>query len=171
MSIDEFIWYLYTDTGYYGYVGALDGGVQRQANLRILFQRARQYEQTSYKGLFNFINFINKLRISSGDMGSAKILGENENVVRIMSIHKSKGLEFPVVILSALGKGFNMQDLNKKVLFHGELGYGPDFVDINKRITYNTVLKQHLKRKLNGKLVREMRVLYVALTRAKEKLK
>ncbi len=171
MSIDEFIWYLYTDTGYYGYVGALDGGVQRQANLRILFQRARQYEQTSYKGLFNFINFINKLRISSGDMGSAKILGENENVVRIMSIHKSKGLEFPVVILSALGKGFNMQDLNKKVLFHGELGYGPDFVDINKRITYNTVLKQALKKKIKMEsLSEEMRVLYVALTRAKEKL-
>lgn len=171
MSIDEFIWYLYTDTGYYGYVGALDGGVQRQANLRILFQRARQYEQTSYKGLFNFINFINKLRISSGDMGSAKILGENENVVRIMSIHKSKGLEFPVVILSALGKGFNMQDLNKKVLFHGELGYGPDFVDINKRIAYNTVLKQALKKKIKMEsLSEEMRILYVALTRAKEKL-
>ncbi|MCY6354614.1 helicase-exonuclease AddAB subunit AddA [Clostridium sp. ZS2-4] len=171
MSIDEFIWYLYTDTGYYGYVGAMDGGVQRQANLRILFQRARQYEQTSYKGLFNFINFINKLRISSGDMGSAKILGENENVVRIMSIHKSKGLEFPVVILSALGKGFNMQDLNQKVLFHGELGYGPDFVDINKRITYNTVLKQALKKKIKMEsLSEEMRILYVALTRAKEKL-
>lgn len=171
MSIDEFIWYLYTDTGYYGYVGAMDAGVQRQANLRILFQRARQYEQTSYKGLFNFINFINKLRISSGDMGSAKILGENENVVRIMSIHKSKGLEFPVVILSALGKGFNMQDLNQKVLFHGELGYGPDFVDINKRITYNTVLKQALKKKIKMEsLSEEMRILYVALTRAKEKL-
>lgn len=171
MSIDEFIWYIYTDTGYYGYVGAMDGGVQRQANLRILFQRARQYEQTSYKGLFNFINFINKLRISSGDMGSAKILGENENVVRIMSIHKSKGLEFPVVILSALGKGFNMQDLNQKVLFHGELGYGPDFVDINKRITYNTVLKQALKKKIKMEsLSEEMRILYVALTRAKEKL-
>ncbi|MCY6371393.1 helicase-exonuclease AddAB subunit AddA [Clostridium ganghwense] len=171
MPIDEFIWYLYTDTGYYGYVGAMAGGVQRQANLRILFQRARQYEQTSYKGLFNFINFINKLKVSSGDMGSAKILGENENVVRIMSIHKSKGLEFPVVILSALGKGFNMQDLNQKILFHGELGYGPDFVDINKRVTYQTVLKQALKKKIKMEsLSEEMRILYVALTRAKEKL-
>ena len=99
MPIDEFIWYLYMDTAYYGYVGAMPNGVLRQANLKILFQRAKQYEQTSFKGLFNFINFINKLRKSSGDMGSAKILGENEDVVRIMSIHKSKGLEFPVVFL------------------------------------------------------------------------
>lgn len=171
MPIDEFIWYLYTDTGYYGYVGAMSSGIQRQANLKIFFQRARQYESTSYKGLFNFINFINKLKVSSGDMGSAKILGENENVVRIMSIHKSKGLEFPVVILSGLGKGFNMQDLNQKILFHGELGYGPDFVDISKRISYQTVLKQALKKKIKMEtLSEEMRILYVALTRAKEKL-
>ncbi|MDJ0288801.1 helicase-exonuclease AddAB subunit AddA, partial [Bacillus altitudinis] len=82
MPIDEFIWFLYSDTSYYGYVGTMPNGVQRQANLRILFQRAKQYESTSFKGLFNFINFINKLKKSSGDMGSAKILGENENVVR-----------------------------------------------------------------------------------------
>ncbi len=104
IDIDEFIWFLYMETGYYGYAGALQAGEQRQANLRILFQRAKQYAKTSYKGLFNFINFINKLKFSSGDMGSAKILGENENVIRIMSIHKSKGLEFPVVILSGTGK-------------------------------------------------------------------
>ena len=169
--IDELLWYLYTDTGYYGYVGAMAGGVQRQANLRILFERARQYSKNSYKGLFNYINFINKLRVSSGDMGSAKILGENENVVRIMSIHKSKGLEFPVVFLSGLGKGFNMKDLNNRVLFHRELGYGPDFVDIEKRVTYPTVLKQSLKKKIKMEtLSEEMRILYVALTRAKEKL-
>ncbi|MCY6483370.1 helicase-exonuclease AddAB subunit AddA [Clostridium aestuarii] len=171
MPIDEFIWYLYTDTGYYGYVGAMAGGVQRQANLRVLFQRARQYEQTSYKGLFNFINFINKLKVSSGDMGSAKILGENENVVRIMSIHKSKGLEFPVVILSGLGKNFNMQDLNESILFHQQLGLGPKYVNLEKRISYETVLKQALKKKIKMEsLSEEMRILYVALTRAKEKL-
>lgn len=171
MPIDEFIWYLYTDTGYYGYVGALSGGVQRQANLRILFQRARQYEMTSYKGLFNFINFINRLKVSSGDMGSAKTLGENDNVVRIMSIHKSKGLEFPVVFLSALGKNFNMQDLNKRILFHGELGFGPDYIDLEKRLSYSTVIKEALKKKIKVEtLSEEMRILYVALTRAKEKL-
>jgi ATP-dependent helicase/nuclease subunit A len=171
MPIDEFIWHLYTSTGYYGYVGALAGGIQRQANLRILFQRARQYEKTSYKGLFNFINFINKLKVSSGDMGSAKILGENENVVRIMSIHKSKGLEFPVVFLCALGKNFNMQDLNKKILFHNELGYGPDYINLEKRMSYPTALKQALRKKIKIEtLSEEMRILYVALTRAKEKL-
>ena len=171
MPIDEFIWYLYTDTGYYGYIGAMPGGVQRQANLRVLFQRARQYEETSYKGLFNFINFINKLKISSGDMGSAKTLGENENVVRIMSIHKSKGLEFPVVFLSGTGKNFNLMDINKSILFHHELGYGPDFVDPLRRISYPTVLKQALRKKIKiENLSEEMRVLYVAFTRAKEKL-
>ncbi|MBU3142633.1 helicase-exonuclease AddAB subunit AddA [Clostridium sp. CF012] len=171
MPIDEFIWYLYTDTGYYGYIGAMPGGIQRQANLRVLFQRARQYEETSYKGLFNFINFINKLKISSGDMGSAKTLGENENVVRIMSIHKSKGLEFPVVFLSGTGKNFNLMDINKSILFHHDLGYGPDFVDPIRRISYPTVLKQALRKKIKiESLSEEMRVLYVAFTRAKEKL-
>ena len=171
MPIDEFIWHLYTDTGYYGYIGAMPAGIQRQANLRVLFQRARQFEETSYKGLFNFINFINKLKISSGDMGSAKTLGENENVVRIMSIHKSKGLEFPVVFLSGTGKNFNLMDINKSILFHHDLGYGPDFVDPIRRISYPTVLKQALKKKIKiESLSEEMRVLYVAFTRAKEKL-
>ena len=171
MPIDEFIWYLYTSTGYYGYVGAMPAGIQRQANLKVLFQRARQYEETSYKGLFNFINFINKLKVSSGDMGSAKTLGENENVVRIMSIHKSKGLEFPVVFLSGAGKNFNLMDINKSILFHHELGYGPDFVDPVRRISYPTILKQALKKTIKiESLSEEMRVLYVAFTRAKEKL-
>ncbi|MBK5241028.1 helicase-exonuclease AddAB subunit AddA [Clostridium sp.] len=171
MPIDEFIWLLYTSTGYYGYVGAMPQGVQRQANLRVLFQRARQYEETSYKGLFNFINFINKLKVSSGDMGSAKTLGENENVVRIMSIHKSKGLEFPVVFLSGAGKNFNLMDINKSILFHQELGFGPDFVDPVRRISYPTVLKEALKKTIRiESLSEEMRVLYVAFTRAKEKL-
>jgi len=171
MPIDEFIWYLYTETGYYGFTGAMPGGAQRQANLRVLFERARQYEKTSYKGLFNFINFINKLKNSSGDMGSAKILGENENVVRIMSIHKSKGLEFPIVILSGSGKQFNLMDMNRSILFHGELGLGPDYVDPDRRISYPTVVKQVLKRKIKIEtLSEEMRILYVAFTRAKEKL-
>jgi ATP-dependent helicase/nuclease subunit A len=171
MPIDEFIWYLYMDTSYYGYVGAMAGGIQRQANLRILFQRARQYEQTSFSGLFNFINFINRLRNSSGDMGSAKVLGENEDVVRIMSIHKSKGLEFPIVILAGCGKKFNLMDLNKKILFHEDMGYGPDFIDYKRRISYSTIKKQAMKKKFKlESLSEEMRILYVAFTRAKEKL-
>ena len=169
--IDEFIWYLYMDTAYYGYVGAMPNGKLRQANLKILFQRAKQFEQTSFKGLFNFINFINKLRSSSGDMGSAKVLGENEDVVRIMSIHKSKGLEFPVVFTSGFGKQFNLMDLNKSILYHDDLGFGPDYVDLEKRISYSTLAKEAIKKKiLFETLSEEMRILYVAFTRAKEKL-
>ena len=171
MPIDEFIWYLYSDTAYYGYVGAMVNGVQRQANLRILFQRAKQYEQTSFKGLFNFINFINRLKKSSGDLGTAKILGENEDVVRIMSIHKSKGLEFPVVFLSGCGKQFNLMDSKDSLLFHEELGIGADCIDIEKRIKYKTLQKYAIKKKFELEtLSEEMRILYVALTRAKEKL-
>ncbi|WHH57448.1 helicase-exonuclease AddAB subunit AddA [Petroclostridium sp. X23] len=171
MSTDELIWYLYTDTGYFSFVGVMPGGEQRQANLKILFERARQFEETSYKGLFNFINFINKLKSSRGDMGSAKILGENENVVRIMSIHKSKGLEFPVVFVCGTGKQFNMQDMNKSILLHQDLGFGPEFVDHERRIAYPSVPKQALKYKIKlESLSEEMRILYVAFTRAKEKL-
>ncbi|BFK79873.1 helicase-exonuclease AddAB subunit AddA [Clostridium baratii] len=169
--IDEFIWYLYMDTSYYGYVGAMPNGVLRQANLKILFQRAKQYEETSFKGLFNFMNFINKLRKSSGDMGSAKILGENEDVVRIMSIHKSKGLEFPVVFLAGAGKQFNLMDLNNRILHHDDLGFGPDYIDLEKRISYSTLPKEAIKKKIRLEtLSEEMRILYVAFTRAKEKL-
>lgn len=171
VPIDEFIWYLYMDTGFYGYVGAMPGGIQRQANLRILFQRAKQYENTSYKGLFNFITFINRLKISSGDMGSAKILSENENVVRIMSIHKSKGLEFPVVFLAGMGKRFNMRDLTKRVLIHNKLGFGLDYVNYKRRISCPTIFKESIKDKIKiESLSEEMRILYVAFTRAREKL-
>lgn len=169
--LDQFIWALYTETSYYGYVGAMAGGIQRQANLRVLFERAKQYESTSYRGLFNFINFMNKLRYSSGDMGSAKIIGENEDVVRIMSIHKSKGLEFPVVILAGSGKQFNLQDTKKSVLFHHKLGLGPEYVDLEKRVSYDTIMKEVIKKKINLEtLSEELRILYVAFTRAKEKL-
>ncbi|MBM7870861.1 ATP-dependent helicase/nuclease subunit A [Clostridium pascui] len=169
--LDQFIWSLYTETGYYGYVGAMPGGIQRQANLRVLFERAKQYESTSYRGLFNFISFMNKLRYSSGDMGSAKIIGENEDVVRIMSIHKSKGLEFPVVILAGSGKQFNLQDTKKSMLFHHQLGFGPEYVDLEKRVSYDTIMKEVIKKKINLEtLSEELRILYVAFTRAKEKL-
>lgn len=171
MAIDEFIWYLYMDTSYYAFVGAMPNGVLRQANLKILFQRAKQFEQTSFKGLFNFINFINKLTKSSGDMGSAKILGENEDVVRIMSIHKSKGLEFPVVFLCGTGKKFNLMDLSKNILYHDELGLGPDFVNLEKRFSIGTLAKEAIKKKMRLEtLSEEIRILYVACTRAKEKL-
>lgn len=171
MSTDELIWYLFSDTNYYSFAGAMPGGLQRQANLRMLYEKARQYEETSYRGLFNFINFINSLKSGSGDLGSARMLGENENVVRVMSIHKSKGLEFPVVIVAGCGKSFNFQDMNRRLLVHHDLGFGPDYVDPEKRIAYPTLVKQALKCKLKLEtLSEEMRILYVAFTRAREKL-
>ena len=171
LSTDELIWYLYNDTGYYSFVGAMPGGANRRANLRMLFDKARQYEESSFKGLFNFIGFINKLVDSKGDMGSAKILGEKDDVVRIMSIHKSKGLEFPIVFVCGTGKGFNLTDTAKSILFHHDLGIGPDFIDYKRRIWYPSIIKQALKHKIRlESLSEEMRILYVAFTRAKEKL-
>ncbi len=171
MSTHKLIWQLYNETGYFSIVGAMRDGERKQANLRILFERALQYEKTSYKGLFNFINFIDKLKTSKGDMGSAKVLGENDNVVRMMSIHKSKGLEFPVVFVSGCGKKFNFQDMYKSILLHQELGFGPDFVDHRRRIKYPSVPKLAIAQKVRFEtLSEEMRILYVALTRAREKL-
>lgn len=171
ISIDELLWMLYTETNYYNYLGAMPGGAQRQANLRILRDRAASYENTSFKGLFNFIRFIERMQKKQGDMGAAKIVGENENIVRIMSIHKSKGLEFPVVFVSGLGKQFNLQDLHQPILLHQDLGLGPDFIDYERRIAYVTAPKLAVKNKIMMEtLSEEMRILYVALTRAKEKL-
>lgn len=169
--INQLIWEIITDTGYYGYVGALPGGEQRQANLKVLFKRAKDFERTSYRGLYNFINFINNIKTSSEDMGSAKIIGENEDVVRIMSIHKSKGLEFPIVFLCGLGKRFNEGDLKGKILFHHDLGFGPTYIDLDNRVSYNTPQREFISKKIQGEnKSEEMRLLYVALTRAKEKL-
>jgi ATP-dependent helicase/nuclease subunit A len=171
ISIDELLWMLYTETNYYNYLGAMPGGAQRQANLRILRDRAASYESTSFKGLFNFIRFIERMQRKQGDMGAAKIVGENENIVRIMSIHKSKGLEFPVVFVSGLGKQFNLQDLHQPVLLHQDLGLGPDYIDYERRIVYETAPKLAVKSKIMVEtLSEEMRILYVAFTRAKEKL-
>ncbi len=171
LALDEFIWKLYTDTKYYTYVGLMPNGDVRQANLKMLFERAKQYETASFKGLYNFINFIEKLHLGSGDLGAAKLIGENDNVVRIMSIHKSKGLEFPVVFLSATGKQFNLMDLNQNILLHQELGIGVKYIDYERQVQYDTLTKEAIRNKiLTETLSEEMRILYVALTRAKEKL-
>ncbi len=171
MALDEFIWKIYSDTGFFNYVSLMPNGELRQANLKMLFERAKQYEGANFKGLYNFINFIEKLKVGSGDLGAAKIIGENDNVVRIMSIHKSKGLEFPVVFLSNTGKQFNLMDLNRNILLHQDLGIGVKYINYEKQIQYDTLTKEALKLKiLQETLSEEMRILYVALTRAKEKL-
>ena len=169
--INELIWQIYMDTGYYFYVSLMPSGNIRVANLKMLFERAKEYENASFKGLFNFINFIEKLQISSGDLGAAKLIGENENVVRIMSIHKSKGLEFPVVILAGMGKGFNLRDLNSPILLHQNFGFGPKCIDTENKLEYTTIAREAIKEKNKLEMLsEEMRVLYVAFTRAKEKL-
>lgn len=171
LSLDELIWKIYIDTGYYNYVGLMPNGDLRQANLRMLFQRARQYESSNFKGLYNFINFIEKLRLSSGDLGAAKLIGENDDVIRIMSIHKSKGLEFPVVFLSSTGKQFNLMDLNQNILLHQEMGIGVKYINYERQVQYDTLTKTAMRNKiLVETLSEEMRILYVALTRAKEKI-
>ena len=171
MPLDEFIWQIYLDTGYYQYVGLLPNGAMRQANLKTLFEKAKQYEKASFKGLFNFIQFIDKLKKQNGDLASAKLIGENEDVIRIMSIHKSKGLEFPVVFLCNSHKKFNMQDLNDNILLHQDIGFGPTIMDATRKIKYSSIAKDAIKLKMKQEtLSEEQRILYVALTRAKEKL-
>ena len=171
LALDELIWKIYMDTGYYNYVGLMQNGKLRQANLKMLFERAKQYESASFKGVFNFINFIDKLKLRNNDLGAAKIIGENENVIRIMSIHKSKGLEFPIVFLSSTGKNFNLKDLRDKILIHQEIGFGPNYENSELKIEYPTLAKEAIKMVSKRESIsEEMRVLYVALTRAKEKL-
>ncbi len=170
-SLADLLWRIYKETGYYDFAGGLPGGMQRQANLRALYDRAKQYEATSFRGLFRFLRFIERMRDSGGDLGTAGALGEGEDVVRIMSIHKSKGLEFPVVFAAGLGKSFNMQDLRRPFLLHKELGFGPKFVDPDMRISFPSLPCLAIRRAMRNELLaEEMRILYVALTRPKEKL-
>ena len=171
LKLDELLWYIYEITGYYNYVSLLPNGNVKTANLKMLFEKAKDYEEGSFKGLYNFINFIDRVTKSNGDMGAPKLIGENENVIRIMSIHKSKGLEFPIVFLCGTGKQFNMQDLNQEILMHQDYGFGPQYINYERRIEYNTLAKEAIKMQTKTELLsEEMRLLYVALTRAREKL-
>ncbi len=170
-NLSDLIWQIYRDTGYFRYVGAMPGGAQRQANLRALHDRARQYEQTSFRGLFRFLRFIERLQAEQSDLGTAPALGENDDVVRIMSVHKSKGLEFPIVFVGGLGNQFNLKDLQRDLLIHKELGLGPMAVDLERRVRYPTLPRLVIEQRLLLEtLSEELRVLYVALTRAREKL-
>lgn len=173
LSLDELIWkIIYVDTNFYNDVLKMPNGILKQENLKMLFERAKQYEKVSFKGLYNFIKFIEKIKSSSGDLGSAKLIGENDNVVRIMSIHKSKGLEFPIVFLVNAGKQFNMQDIKKDaILLNQKIGIGFKYIDYEKQIQYDTLTRAAVKNEiLNENISEEMRILYVALTRAKEKI-
>lgn len=170
-ALSGLIWQLYRDTGFYEFAGGLPGGKQRQANLRALYDRAAQYEETSFRGLFRFLRFIERMQDRGKDLGAARALGEQEDVVRLMTVHSSKGLEFPIVFAAGLGRKFNMQDINSSFLFDKDFGFASKYIDSEKRISYPSLPQLALKRKKRMELAaEEMRVLYVALTRAKEKL-
>ncbi|MED4225126.1 helicase-exonuclease AddAB subunit AddA [Neobacillus cucumis] len=170
-SLSELIWQLYRDTQFYDFVGGLPGGKQRQANLRALYDRARQYEQTSFRGLFRFLRFIERMVERGDDLGAARALGEQEDVVRIMTIHSSKGLEFPIVFMAGMARNFNMTDIRKPYMLDKEHGFASKYVDAKKRISYPSLPQIAFKQKKKMEmLAEEMRVLYVAMTRAKEKL-
>ncbi|MEH7546452.1 helicase-exonuclease AddAB subunit AddA [Neobacillus vireti] len=170
-SLSELIWQLYRDTQFYDFTGGLPGGKQRQANLRALYDRARQYEQTSFRGLFRFLRFIERMMERGDDLGAARALGEQEDVVRIMTIHSSKGLEFPVVFMAGMARNFNMTDIRKPYMLDKEHGFAAKYVNAEKRISYPSLPQIAFKQKKRMEmLAEEMRVLYVAMTRAKEKL-
>nr|WP_318505150.1 helicase-exonuclease AddAB subunit AddA [Bacillus sp. T3] len=170
-ALSQFIWQLLRETKFYEFVGGMPGGKQRQANLRALFDRARAYEATTFRGLFRFLRFIERMQERGDDLGTARALGEQEDVVRIMTIHSSKGLEFPVVFIAGLNRKFNKLDTQKAYMLDKELGFAAKYVDPVKRIAYPSLPQLAFKRKKKMELLaEEMRVLYVALTRAKEKL-
>lgn len=169
--IHELIEIVLKESGYGNYAAAMPAGARRRANLRMLVEKAIAYENTSYKGLFHFVRYIDELQKYDVDFGEADMVGENEDVVRIMSIHKSKGLEFPLVFVCGLGRNFNKQDTRSRMVLHPELGIGIDWIDGERRIKTPTILKRAIAKQIElENLGEELRVLYVALTRAKEKL-
>ena len=171
LSLCELLRYLYQLTGYYDYAGMTPGGSLRQANLRLLLEKAETYENNSGKGLFHFIRFVEDMKTAETESSAAKLQSEADDLVRVMTIHKSKGLEFPVVFVADLGKQFNESDTRAAVITHQEWGYGMDYMDLDHRASYRTLSKTALAEAIKQEnFSEEMRVLYVALTRAKEKL-
>lgn len=170
-SLSDLIWQIYLDTNYYEMVGAMSNGKQRQANLRALHDRALSFEKSSFRGLFRFLRFIDRMKSRGDDLGIAKSIGEKDDVVRLVTIHSSKGLEYPVVFVAGLGSNFNLMDFNQPYLFDQEYGLAVKAIDPDNRIMYTSLpfLAMKEKKKLEMK-AEEMRILYVAMTRAKEKL-
>lgn len=169
--IHELIQYILDTTGYYHYVTAMPGGDRRKANIDMLISQAVRFEKGSYSGLFHFIRYIEKLHKYEVDFGEASVSGEQDDTVRIMSIHKSKGLEFPIVIVAGMNKQFNTQDIRNSIVLHSELGAGPEYIDSQMRTKVPTLLKKVIQKKVQiENLGEELRVLYVAMTRAREKL-
>lgn len=171
LKLEELISKLYVETGYYRYVAMLPTGMKKKANLDLLRKYAAEYEANKQGKLFGFLQYLDKLSQIPDGLKEAKIVEGHEDLVRIMSIHKSKGLEFSIVFLCDTGKSFNNRDLTKEVLMHSELGLAPGYIDTKHYVKYPTLPKLAVKEQIKAENTsEEMRVLYVALTRAKEKL-
>lgn len=170
-SLSDLIWKIYLDTHYYEMVGAMSNGKQRQANLRALHDRALTFEKSSYRGLFRFLRFIDRMKARGEDLGIAKAIGEKDDVVRLVTIHSSKGLEYPVVFVAGLGNKFNLKDFNEPYLFDQTYGLAVKAIDPDNRIMYTSLPFLAMKEKKRLEMIaEEMRILYVAMTRAKERL-
>ena len=170
-SLYDLCWEIIYDSGYYDYVGTMPAGAQRQANLNVLLERAAGYGKSSYSGLFNFLRYIERLKKFDEDFAEGAASLDNENLVRIMSIHKSKGLEFPIVILAGAHKSINFMDATAPVLVDQNLGIAVDYVDLKRRTKTLTIIKGAMARRIvRESIAEEERLLYVAMTRAREKL-
>ena len=166
----DLCWEMIYDSGYYDYVGTMPAGAQRQANLNVLLERAAGYGKSSYSGLFNFLRYIERLKKFDEDFAEGAASLDNENLVRIMSIHKSKGLEFPIVILAGAHKSINFMDATAPVLVDQNLGIAVDYVDLKRRTKTPTIIKGAMARRIvRESIAEEERLLYVAMTRAREK--
>ncbi len=171
MPVHQMVLYVLEDTGYGDFAASMPGGEGRKANLDMLVSYSIHFEQTSYHGLFQFIRYIEHLRRYEVDFGAASAFGEEDNIVRITTIHKSKGLEYPIVILAGAGKRFNLQDSREKILFHPVYGVAADLIDLKLRLKLPSLMKKVVQRQMVlEQLGEELRILYVAMTRAKEKL-
>ncbi len=170
-DVHDIIWKIVYETGYYDYTGQMPAGNIRQQNIDILIAKAKAYENTSYTGLFNFLRYIEKAKRYGVEFDSAVTSADNESCVKIMSIHKSKGLEFPVVILAGISKEFNNMDANSSVVMDADIGIGTNYVDFTRRTKSTTIVKNAISEKIRmDNLAEELRILYVALTRAKDKV-
>ena len=171
VSISGLIWKALEITGYYTYVSAMPMGHRRKANLDMLLEKADEFEDGYYKGLFNFLRYVDKLKVNQVDFGEAAVVSDDEDVVRIMTMHASKGLEYPIVFVSALGKQFNKSDYSDSMIINSDYYLAMKYLDRDKRYSKETFIREAFKEinKTEG-IAEELRVLYVALTRAKEKL-
>lgn len=170
-SVAQLIWTIYEETYFYDLMGAIEQGEEAQFNLRLLYERAKSYESAGFKGLFNFIRYIDRIEGRDEDLGGAKLIGENHDVVRIMTIHKSKGLEFPYVFLIGAGREFPKNRKKKNIAYHKELKFGLPEIDYNGHYMRETKIEDYIEgQNKRENLAERMRLLYVALTRAREKL-